>query len=512
VTDQRVPFWAKPRFVWLSIAVYIAAHFALRLALGPALGLDDSEQALFAQEWLLNYRYRAPPLFTWLLMAVGEVVGVNVVSISLVRYAFLAAMFAFVHLTARRLIPDLRLAALATWSFTAIYTYGYDHHYNLTHTTALAAALAIAWYAFVRLCETPRLGWYLALGAIGGLGLLAKWNFVMFAAALALACLLRPAYRGLVLTWRILPAGVLAALIAAPSALYALRIGPAPGDDLESTLAGNAAANMPALVQGTLNLLQATLEHPQPFLALAVLVFARPLWRGLRSPAADATVRPDPPFLATVMALSLALHWALVPLAGATAFLARLMQPPLFILSVWLFATVARGRPSAKALNDFAAILLALAALAFAARVVVHERGVQACAHCATAVPFGAIAEGIRAAGFAGQGTILVDGYRLGGNLRVVFPQARIIDPRYPLATWPPARGASQCLLVWRGDARDSGTRRPPRLERFLAGPLAGDPAAPHREGVIGVRRQGAAEVDYFVGYRLYEGPVGDCR
>jgi 4-amino-4-deoxy-L-arabinose transferase-like glycosyltransferase len=92
---------------------------------------------------------------------------------------------------------------LSVYSFAAIYVFAYYSHHDLTHTTALAAMAALAWYVFVRLTEAPTLGWYLALGAVFGLGLLGKWNFVMLAAALPLACLVRPGFRSLVLTWKI---------------------------------------------------------------------------------------------------------------------------------------------------------------------------------------------------------------------------------------------------------------------------------------------------------------------
>ena len=55
-------------------------------------------------------------------------------------------LFGFIYLTARRLIRDDRLAALATYSFTAIYVFGYYSHHDLTHTTALSAFLAASWY------------------------------------------------------------------------------------------------------------------------------------------------------------------------------------------------------------------------------------------------------------------------------------------------------------------------------------------------------------------------------
>ena len=149
------PLWAKPRHVALLIAAYLAVHLGVRLWMGPALGFDDAEQALFAQHWRPSYRLRAPPLFTWALLAIGPVAGVGVVAVSLLRYALLAMVLGCTYLTARRLIRDPVLAALATFSFTAIYVFGYYSHRDLTHTTALSAFLAASWYIFVRLCESP---------------------------------------------------------------------------------------------------------------------------------------------------------------------------------------------------------------------------------------------------------------------------------------------------------------------------------------------------------------------
>ena len=138
------PFWAKPKFVALVILAYLASHFALRMAMWPTLGIDDAEQALFAQEFSWSYRFRAPPLFTWLLLALGRLIGVDIVAISLIRYALLGATFGFVYLTARRLIAEPRLAALSVYSFAAIYIFAYYSHHDLTHTTALSAMLAVS--------------------------------------------------------------------------------------------------------------------------------------------------------------------------------------------------------------------------------------------------------------------------------------------------------------------------------------------------------------------------------
>jgi len=166
---DTTPIWAQPRFVAAAIAVYLLTHFAVRLAMWHTLGIDDAEQALFAQDFSWSYRRSAPPLFTWILIALGKLIGVNILSISLIRYALLAMIFGFAYATARRLIADPRLSALSIYSFAAIYLFAFYSHHDLTHTTMMTAMLAVAWYIFVRLAETPRLGWYLALGAAFGL-------------------------------------------------------------------------------------------------------------------------------------------------------------------------------------------------------------------------------------------------------------------------------------------------------------------------------------------------------
>jgi len=265
------PPWARPRQVALLILAYLLLHLGLRLWIGPTLGLDDAEQALFAQQWLPNYRFRAPPLFTWALVASSSLLDPNALVLTALRYGLLAMIATFSYLTARALIRDPRLAALATFSFAAIYVFGYYSHHDLTHTTLLAAFLAASWYAFVRLCERPTLGRYLVLGGCFGLGLLGKWNFLMFALALPLACLTQTAQRGLVLNWRIVPAALLTAAIALPSALWAMRLGPAAGDGISTLLGDPAGSWLRGVVLGSADLGLAVVVYPMPFLAIFLL-------------------------------------------------------------------------------------------------------------------------------------------------------------------------------------------------------------------------------------------------
>lgn len=508
------PAWAQPRNVALLIAGYLLVHMSVRLWMGPTLGLDDAEQALFAQQWLLNYRFRAPPLFTWVLVAASDVIGTGVLAISLIRYALLAMLFAFIYLTARRLIRDERLAALATYSFTAIYVFGYYSHHDLTHTTALSAFLSASWYVFVRLCETPSTRWYLALGLCFGLGMLGKWNFIMFALALPLTCLLYPAYRGLVLNWRIVLAALVAAAVVLPSVLWALHVGPAAGDNVATLLGREDSRFLRVLAVGTLELATGVLVYPQAFLAMFLIAFGREAWHGLRmrNPVQPEPA-PDSRFVGSTIIIAVALHWLLVPVARATDFDERLLQPALMILPVYLFMLVERsGMMPLRAMARYAAVLGALAVGVLVARVGIHAAGADYCrGACRALVPFPGLAEELRRAGFKGKGTIVVSDFHIGGNLRVQFPDARVMQIGYPSPVWRKPSGVGQCLAVWTGSG-GTGERVRSQVDAYLAKELRVGSDAARRESTVAATMHGSTTRTYQLSYALYESPQGECR
>lgn len=510
------------------MAGYLLTHIGVRLWIGPGLGVDDAEQALFAQHWLPTYRMRAPPLFTWALVALSPVTGVGVAVISLLRYLLLAMVLGFTYLTARRLIRDQRLAALATFSVTAIYVFGYYSHHDLTHTTTLSAFLAASWYVFVRLCETPSLRWYVTLGVCFGLGTLGKWNFAVFALALPLACLLDPAYRRLVLNWRIIPAGLVAAAIVLPSALWALQMGPAVGDGMTGVLGRPSGSLAWVMVKGTVSLAVATLVYPLPFLIFFLAAFGALAWRGLRAPAAPAGALepvPSAALLATVMVTAIALHWLLVPLARATEFPERLLQPALLILPVYLFMLVERGLGGSEApvrlIRNYGLTLAAVAGVALAARIGIHAAGADYCrTACRDLIPAADLAAGLRKAGFSGRGTVVVRDIHLGGNLRVQLPEARFMATVYPPTVWPrsvprpangpAAAGTGQCLAVW-NDLKGQAEQQRADIRTYLTGELGLPAGAKGRTGEVSARYAGS-ERTYRVLYELYDAPQGDCR
>jgi 4-amino-4-deoxy-L-arabinose transferase-like glycosyltransferase len=407
VGPQPALAWLAPRAtVALLILGYLAVQLAVRLLTSPTLGTDDAEQALLAQRFAWGYQLRQPPLYTWLLLPAMSAVGPNLVALSLVRYLLLGVTFFCMYGVARRWITDPRLSALAVLSYAAIYMFGYYAHHDLTNTTSLAAAIAASFYAFARLVERPTAARYLVLGVCFGLGLLAKWNFVMLALGLPLTCLLHRRFRALVLDPRLLLALAAMALVATPTALWALAQNQGVGPAATAVLVDRPGRGFwSRLAAGTTALARVTLAYPMPFLVLFLLTFGGALWRA-RSVAVPATEEPGRPrvtpgFLGSLIAVILALHWLLIPTLGAVAFTEHWMHPALMILPVFLFALVERGRPTPRALRTYLTLLALVVAVALGARTLHYLLGADHCRRCRDLVPFGALAGQLRAAGFA---------------------------------------------------------------------------------------------------------------
>ena len=128
-------------------------------------------------------------------------------------------------------------------------------------------------------------------------------------------------------------------------------------------------------------------------------------------------------------------------------------------------------------------------------------------------MPVEALAAELRAVGFTGSGTILADGFHVGGNMRVAFPEARVVDPAYPPSTWPSPRGKGGCLLLWQERNDPAMSVAVPRdLLAYLADRLHGEVDAPFEDGVASALMFGSDTRRYRLGYRLYEDALGDCR
>ena len=165
----------------LLLAIYCSLFFLLRIFAHGNLSPDEAEQFFNAQEFHLSYSSQAP-LFTWLLIPITKVFGNNYISINLLKYLSFLGFLYYFYQSCKKLIPEqLQLTCLASLSLIPLYSYNY--HKDLTHTVLLTAIAAWSFYIFNSDKARPIL-----FGISIGLGILAKYNFLLLALALLISC------------------------------------------------------------------------------------------------------------------------------------------------------------------------------------------------------------------------------------------------------------------------------------------------------------------------------------
>ena len=510
----------KPELIFGLIGLYLVGHLLLRLALSPTLGIDDAEQMLFAQHWAFGYRFRQPPLFTWMLVPVIDVIGSSLLAISLVRYALLAITFVFLYLTARLCLSDQRLAGLAVLSFTLIYVFAYYAHHDLTHTTALGAMIALALYVTARLVKNPTWTAYFTAGLVFGLGMLAKWNFVMLAIGVPLTCLVLPAFRHLVLTRKIVATAIVMAAVVTPTALWMFDHGQSIQGVSSDILVGSVAADPMALwLEGAAALLRATFLFPLPFLLIFLVLFGPNLLARHRPKGDNDRPALTPAFFGYLILIILGLHVLLIPLFGAVNFTERWLHPALMSLPIFLFACADRNQIPDRRIGAFIAVVAILVAVAAGARLYRYNAGADECSSCREFAPFASLAEGLRGAGFS-KGVIVADGMHIGGNLKMLFADSLVVDPAFPIALWPDAddqpdtdnrKAGRGCLLVWREDGGNPEARRD-LMRRYAVSWLGLPETARPRAGRLDAPLIGSSDRSYALGFELYQENAGGCR
>jgi 4-amino-4-deoxy-L-arabinose transferase-like glycosyltransferase len=454
------------------LLAYLLVHVLLRLVVSDSLTADDAREALYGQTLAWGYQAAQPPLYNWAVWAAFQALGVSLLTLTVVKYAFLGIAYAFVYASARRLVPGRRLAALATLSLWLVVPINWTLHEALTHSVAGLAACAATFYALLRLEDREGPGAYGALGLALGLGLLAKFSVGIFAAGLLLAALTLPHWRRRLLRPHALLAMAVAVAVVLPYAWWftgqdfrlLAMLRREVGADPTDTYVGGVAS-------GLYYVIRVSLYYLTPL--WLVLLFLLPEVYARRPGAPEGLGRPLlARFHLTVLGVLVA-----GTLAGSLGYLKfRWLIPAFFLVPVYAFSRLPPDPPDARRLRRYSLVLLAAELLVVAGIGVRVYAGRYFARASRFNAPYGEIAARMAAAGFR-RGTIVVGVGTLAGNLRLHFPGSRVVfleNPGYV----PPPPGGGQCLVAW--EDRRRGAMVPPDLSAWLAAafrvPIPADP------------------------------------
>ncbi|HDR28966.1 glycosyltransferase family 39 protein, partial [Rhodovulum sp.] len=268
------------RLFTIAVLVYFAAQTAVRTLLGGAFEVDEAEMLLLARDLRWGYGLQLP-LYNWWQLLWFELFGVNTFAVAGAKN-LLRALTLLVLFRALGQVYPVRLAAAGAAALMLVPDFLWQGQRAGTHSTALCLMMAVFLWALVGVVRTGRWRDYLWLGAALGLGVISKYNFLLYALPLLGAAAALRETRPAILSRRMgLALGVAVGIAAGPLLWLVLNA------DRATTSAQkffNEAA--PPDLPGWLNSLilygQGMLIGLAPVLILAVLLRGR---RVLRAPA-----------------------------------------------------------------------------------------------------------------------------------------------------------------------------------------------------------------------------------
>ena len=209
----------RPNAVIALFGLYFIIQTLVRMAVPPALRVDEAQQVLFAQWLALGYDAQ-PPLYNWYQQAIFTAFGTSMATIAIAKNIVLFGIFAIYAKTAELVIKDKRFVVFAVFSLFVIPQVFWQAQRDLTHTAMLMLTFAFLLYATIRLIQRPTALDYVVVGLAAGLGMLSKYNFALILPAVLIAVWFHPNGRNRILDRRFLLTLATAMLLVLPHSLW----------------------------------------------------------------------------------------------------------------------------------------------------------------------------------------------------------------------------------------------------------------------------------------------------
>ena len=339
-------------------------------------------------------------------------------------------------------------------SLVLFYWFGWEIHHSVSHSLALLAASLALFIAALAYAERSTATRAFLLGLIIGLGLMAKWSFLLVVISLGVALAITPETRRIYRDPHMLLVLAGATLPILPFLVWLASIDP----DLISRRAVPPGSGLSAArsLQGALVFITGIPLVFLPWIAF-VLFFA---WRFPKTPSPPALPQAVAIRLAGLTATTmLSVMAALLLFATATGSalfgITRFAIHYLFPFS--LFAALAlSGLAAQRVSEDRFAPRLALTSLAIALPIFLLKLGsfyvMPPASEATNLLPYDRLAEELRQRGL-GNAQFVTLSPRDAGNIAVALPEARALSLSARIEPPPPDPNPDRpCVLLWGGE------------------------------------------------------------
>lgn len=453
--------------IFLLLLLYVILLGCTRILLTDGIEIDEAEQSYLSQWFLWGYDIQ-PPLYTWITIALIEVFGNH----HWVYVAFRMVLF-FLSYTGLFLLfsrisqnPNLGWAAVVFALFLPQFSTESLRH---THTVLVTVASIWTLVCIERLWKNPNLKYYLWLGIALSVGILSKYNFLIFMSSIGATLLLFPKGRTLFFSWKSAATFLLVFLLITPHFVWVWQhiweLSSGIKTDLGSSAVETESFGWASKVTGLgvlfINLLS--------FLSAFLLVFAVSHFNYFKSIYLAETEWTK--FFEYFFAVVLLQFVLMVIFFNATIFHERWMQP-IFVffpgyclLKLYPVVLFPKQRMRIRRLGYLAAatiLIIIVARIAilptfFQKTIRLNLPHEQFCQDLQTTVKENDVE------------LIITDDVMLGGYLNQTFAEIPVLvqEPKYKLVNSIEYKKSENknALLVWTWSWRDAGDSSPPMEE-----------------------------------------------
>lgn len=145
--------------------------------------LEDAEQAYYSQ-WLRWGYDDQPPLYTWLQYAVNQVFGVHKISFSMLRGAIFAGVLLALSNFAEKMFPNQKKSEITVLLLVLLPVFIDFTFRRLSHTSLLCLSILVSVILVQKLLKEKTWANYALLGLVVSIGMLSKYNYILFLGAL----------------------------------------------------------------------------------------------------------------------------------------------------------------------------------------------------------------------------------------------------------------------------------------------------------------------------------------
>jgi hypothetical protein len=408
--------------VW-AIGIYCVVYLLLRLLVSPTMEMSEAEQFLDASAFSFGYSQQAP-LYSWLVKAASVLFGMNFVTIIAVKY-FLLFLFYLAFFRLAREFWDGRKALIITGSLLLFPVYSYETHRDLTHTILLSLMSVMTCYLYIRMVRQRKTAHYVLAGILVGAGILAKYNFIFFPAALFVASLFSEEGRRVILDKRIVLVLLCSALVLLPHLLWLAQMHfPSVHYAFIRAKAGEMASQ-PA--SRTVSVVFSSYAEVLLFLLVTGIIFHSYFSRSENR--SNRLLRLFRPLAVCAMIIPL----LVMALLGTGNFTGRWLAPGLFTLPFAIFSFIDMDRAK-KQVRLLAALCILIAFSVVIARAVVgflpDVTGKVERIHIPFDALSGELAQKLEARGIDPGQVAVITGYGenfMAANIMARMPGARLI-------------------------------------------------------------------------------------